>query len=793
MFSLIFTMINISVKKLLNFLFYVFYLIVQFFITIGELAQKILFFPYYVMHSVAQTMPSFIVNKPDDILIAQRKMTSLKFSTFTQLFAQFIRMLFFLLTLLSKLFYRIAKEVFSLFFQTVQKTVSIILWIVLLPYKLFLAFFSREFRFLILGFIICAVIFVVYQSYQFVISLPSPKKIGSVNYAQSTHLYDRNGKLLYEIYRDENRTPVKLKDLPAFVKQATVAIEDRDFFKHNGVSLTSGILRALKETILTRSLQGGSTITQQLVKSSLLTSERTVERKIKEILLALWTEKLFSKEEILEMYLNQVPYGGSSYGIEEASKTFFGKYAKDLSLEEAALLASLPMSPSFYSPYINPEYALNRRNEVLKKMNEQGYIDRTQREIAQNTTLQVQPLATSIHAPHFVFYVKSGLEERYGERIVEEGGLRVKTTLDLEIQEQTEQILKEELEKIKALNVTNGAVLITKPATGEIIAMVGSVDYFAEPSGAFNVTTALRQPGSSIKPLMYSLALEKDFTAASILDDSPVSFSVPGGQAYKPVNYDGRYHGRVPLRYALANSFNITAVKTLNAVGVDSFVNHAKKMGITSWNDSERFGLSLTLGGGEVHMTDMAVAYGVFANGGHKVDLTNVIQIQDTGDKLLYEMQPGKKKVLDEGVAYIMSDILSDNFARRWAFGSNSMLEIPGYKVAVKTGTTDQKKDNWTIGYTPEFLVVVWVGNNDNSPMDPQLASGVTGAAPIWNRVMTNVLVKRGNGDWMQKPVDILEKTCFFGKPEYFVKGTEQKASCSGTSMGVSPMPTTNQ
>ncbi|MFA5136315.1 MAG: PBP1A family penicillin-binding protein [Patescibacteria group bacterium] len=786
-------MINISVKKLSNFLFYVFYLIVQFFITVGEFAQKILLFPYYVIHSIAQTIPSFSVNKPEDILITQRKTTSLKFTTFTQLFAQFMRMLFFLLTLLSKLFYRIAKEVFSLFFQTVQKTVSIILWIVLLPYKLFMAFFSREFRFLILGFIICAVIFVVYQSYQFVISLPSPKKIGSVNYAQSTHLYDRNGKLLYEIYRDENRTPVKLKDLPAFVKQATVAIEDRDFFKHNGVSLTSGILRALKETILTRSLQGGSTITQQLVKSSLLTSERTIERKIKEILLALWTEKLFSKEEILEMYLNQVPYGGSSYGIEEASKTFFGKYAKDLSLEEAALLASLPMSPSFYSPYINPEYALNRRNEVLKKMNEQGYIDRTQREIAQNTTLQVQPLATSIHAPHFVFHVKSGLEERYGERIVEEGGLRVKTTLDLEIQEQTEQILKEELEKIKALNVTNGAVLITKPATGEIIAMVGSVDYFAEPSGAFNVTTALRQPGSSIKPLMYSLALEKDFTAASILDDSPVSFSVPGGQAYKPVNYDGRYHGRVPLRYALANSFNITAVKTLSAVGVDSFVNHAKKMGITSWNDSERFGLSLTLGGGEVHMTDMAVAYGVFANGGHKVDLTNVIRIQDTGDKLLYEMQPSKKKVLDEGVAYIMSDILSDNFARRWAFGSNSMLEIPGYKVAVKTGTTDQKKDNWTIGYTPEFLVAVWVGNNDNSPMDPQLASGVTGAAPIWNRVMTNVLIKRGNGDWMQKPVDVLEKTCFFGKPEYFIKGTEQKASCSGTSMGVSPMPTINQ
>jgi len=402
--------------------------------------------------------------------------------------------------------------------------------------------------------------------------------------------------------------------------------------------------------------------------------------------------------------------------------------------------------------------------------------------------LQIVPLTTNIKAPHFVFFTKSNLEEKYGERMVSEGGLNVITSLDLEIQEEAERILVEELEKIRNLNVTNGAILITKPSTGEILAMVGSADYFAAPSGAFNVTTAMRQPGSSIKPLMYSLALEKGFTAASILDDSPVSFSIPGSSAYQPVNYDGKFHGKVPLRYALANSFNITAVRALNAIGVDAFVTHAKKMGISTWNDSSRFGLSLTLGGGEVHMTDMATAFGVFANGGSRVDVSDVLRIQDTKERLLYELQPTKKKVISEGTAYIMSDILSDNFARRWAFGTNSALEIPGYKVAVKTGTTDEKKDNWTIGYTPEFLVVVWVGNNDNTPMNPYLTSGITGAAPIWNRVMKYMLTKYGSNTWFQKPEDITEKMCYFGKTEYFLKDTENKTSCRdslfGTAMG---------
>ncbi|OGK62238.1 hypothetical protein A2334_02585 [Candidatus Roizmanbacteria bacterium RIFOXYB2_FULL_38_10] len=774
-------------QRLLNFIFYITYLFVQFFISIGEICQKIILLPYHILltfnQAISFTKSPKVERKPtfeesvENPSNKRRKLRSI-LNVLRIGIIYIFRGLFF-----------IVKALLIFIYHTIQRIVSGIIWLVLLPYRIFIALFSVEFRFFILGFFICFIVVILFQAYYFIVALPSPKAIGTVNFAQSTHLYDRNGKPLYEIYRDQNRTPINLGELPEYVKQATIAIEDKDYFKHNGVSLSSGILRALRETVMTKSLQGGSTITQQLVKSALLTPERTIQRKIKEIILALWTEKLFTKEQILQMYLNQVPYGGSSYGIEEASRTYFGKGAQELTLDEAALLAGLPQSPSIYSPYVNPNLAIARRNEVLKKMKEQGYIDNETRKEAQNSQLQIVPLTTNIKAPHFVFFTKSNLEEKYGERMVSEGGLNVITSLDLEIQEEAERILVEELEKIRNLNVTNGAILITKPTTGEILAMVGSADYFAAPSGAFNVTTAMRQPGSSIKPLMYSLALEKGFTAASILDDSPVSFSIPGSSAYQPVNYDGKFHGKVPLRYALANSFNITAVRALNAIGVDAFVTHAKKMGISTWNDSSRFGLSLTLGGGEVHMTDMATAFGVFANGGSRVDVSDVLRIQDTKERLLYELQPTKKKVISEGTAYIMSDILSDNFARRWAFGTNSALEIPGYKVAVKTGTTDEKKDNWTIGYTPEFLVVVWVGNNDNTPMNPYLTSGITGAAPIWNRVMKYMLTKYGSNTWFQKPEDITEKMCYFGKTEYFLKDTENKTSCRDSLFGITPTP----
>jgi len=482
-----------------------------------------------------------------------------------------------------------------------------------------------------------------------------------------------------------------------------------------------------------------------------------------------------------------VPYGGAAYGIEEAAKTYFGKSAKDLRLEEAATLAGLPQAPSFYSPFSNPKAALIRRNTVLKLMLEEKMIDDETYRKAINIKLKVKKPSIFIKAPHFVFFVKSQLEDIYGIKQVEEGGLRVITTLDLNIQKEAEKILREELEKLKSLNVTNGAILVTKPKTGEILAMVGSVDYFVNTIGAFNVTTALRQPGSSIKPIMYSLALEKQFTAGTIIDDLPITFNLPGSESYRPVNYDGRFHGKIPLRYALANSYNVPAVKVLSQIGVAEFVNHGKKMGISTWNNPSRFGLSLTLGGGEVKMVDLAVAFGVLANSGKKVSLNSYLKIENTIGNVLKEIKVEEERVLDSAVAFIISDILSDNFARRWAFGSGSALEIPGYQVAVKTGTTDEKKDNWTIGYTPDFLVAVWVGNNDNSPMNPYLTSGITGAAPIWNRMMSYLLKNYGSNNWYQKPDNVVEKICYFGRKEYFISGTENKVNCQAL---ITPTPT---
>lgn len=629
-------------------------------------------------------------------------------------------------------------------------------------------------KYFILGILVSLIFVASIQAYSFVKSLPSPQSIGKVNFASSTHIYDRNGRLLYEIYRDQNRTPVKLKDLPPYVYQSSIAFEDKDFFNHNGVSLVGGVIRAAKETFLKKDLQGGSTITQQLVKNALLTPERTITRKIKEAILALWTERLYTKREILEMYLNQVPYGGSSYGIEEAAKTYFGKSAKELKLEEAALLATLPQAPSLYSPYIDPELTRVRRDDVIKRMKDQGYIKEHEMIAARATSMDFIPPKTTIQAPHFVFYIKSMLEKMYGIQEVEEGGLKVTTSLDLDIQEEAERILREELDRIKGLNVSNGGIVVTKPQSGEIIAMVGSVDYFSAPSGAFNVTTALRQPGSSQKPLMYSLALERNYTTVSPIDDTPITYRISESEAYSPINYDSRFHGRVTLRSALANSYNVPAVKTLNSLGVADYVYHANKLGITTWHDPNRYGLSLALGGGEVTMLDMSTAFGVFANQGFKVPVNGIEKVEDMRGKIIYQAPRRKTRVLSPGVAYIISDILADNDARRPAFGARSALEVPGYKVSVKTGTTNDKKDNWTVGYTSNFLATVWVGNNDNTPMNPHLTSGITGAAPIWNKVMDLVLKRIGNDGrkWIDKPDDIVEKSCG-AKVEYFLRGKE--------------------
>lgn len=625
--------------------------------------------------------------------------------------------------------------------------------------KTLLKFFATTFFLIfIIGFISLSVFlyFFIFKG------LPNPNELRNYKAVPiSSHIYDRKGRLLYEIFSDENRTPIDLKTVPKYVPRATIAIEDKDFYSHSGVSFVGGILRAARDTYLTNNLQGGSTLTQQLVKSALLSPERTIQRKVKEILLAVWTERIFTKEQILEMYLNQVPYGGSSYGVEEASKTFFGKKAKDLTIAEAALLAGLPQAPSLYSPYLNPDLAQKRRNEVLQKMFEQKYITLEERDKALKTPLQIKPPKVAIKAPHFVFYVKKELEEQYGKEQVEEGGLRVTTTLDLDIQQEAEKVVREQIEDLEQYNVSNGAVLVTRPPTGEILAMVGSVDYYATPSGAFNVTTGDRQPGSSIKPINYAIGIDRKIvTASSVFLDVQTCFEADGQpQKYCPKNYDGKFHGPVGLRQALANSYNIPAVKMMAYNGVETFVASQEAFMIHSLKDPSRYGLSLTLGGGEVKMTEMAQAFSSFANRGRPKKLQSILKIEDKSGKTLATFvdpnfvqdvnQPLRSpnflamrgpRAISDGTAFIISHILSDNAARVPSFGSNSKLVIPNKTVSVKTGTTDNLKDNWTIGYTPNFLVAVWVGNNDSTPMNPYLVSGITGAAPIWNGVMTKIL-----------------------------------------------------
>ena len=643
-------------------------------------------------------------------------------------------------------------------------------------------FLNVNVRYFISGFIFSLIIVLIYSGYIFISKLPSPKSIGVINFPLSTHIYDRNGKLLYEVYRDINRTPIHLDELPQSVVQATIAIEDKNFYNHRGISFFGGILRALKDTYKTNELQGGSTITQQLVKSALLTPERTLERKMKEIVLALWTEQLYSKNQILEMYLNQVPYGGSAYGIEEASKIYFGKSAKLLTLDESALLAGLPKAPSIYSPYVNPKLSIVRRNEVINQMLEQGHITLLEAKNALNKVTIVNPVRNNIRAPHFVFYTKSLVEKEFGSKQIEEGGFSITTTLDLNIQSEAEKILKEELEKLKYLNVSNGGLIILKPKTGEILAMVGSNDYFDEKYGAFNITTAKRQPGSTLKPMLYALALENNYTAATLIDDSPIVFNNPGSEPYRPINYDGKFHGRVTVRSALANSFNVPAIKVLNTLGVSNFINFAKTMGISSWSDSSRFGLSVALGGGEVSLIDLAQVYNVFASEGNRIEPNPIVSITDQGGKAIQGLVKAPYSVLDKRIAYIITDILSDNQARLQAFGPGSALEIPGYKVAVKTGTTNDKKDNLTVGYTPDYLVAVWVGNNDNTSMNQNLVSGITGAAPIFNRVMKYLLENNEQNLWYLKPENLVQKNCYAGgRFEYFLNQEQADNFCKSS------------
>jgi 1A family penicillin-binding protein len=630
----------------------------------------------------------------------------------------------------------------------------------------------------------------LFYGYLFITDLPDPNQLSIRKQALTTKIYDRNGELLYKIYRNQNRTLVKLEDIPLPLQEAIIAIEDAEFYSHHGLSL-KGISRAAAKIFQNGKLEGGSTITQQLVKNTLLTPERSLQRKIKEALLALMVEQHFTKSEILQMYLNEVGFGGSTYGVEEAAQVYFGKKVQDLNLAESALLAGLPASPTTYSPFgANPQLAKERQIMVLNRMVQESFITPDDAQKAQEENLNYATQIKEIKAPHFVMYVKEKLVQKYGENLVEEGGLEVITTLDITLQNKAEQIVNTELEKVKNLHIQNGAVLVTKPDTGEILVMVGSKNYFdLSNQGNYNVTTALRQPGSSIKPVNYAVALSMGFTPATMIPDTPITYQVPGQPPYSPANYDNKFRGNVSLRTALGSSLNVPAVKVLSAIGVSRMLDQGKKMGITSWDDYSRFGLSLTLGGGEVKMTDMAVVYGALANLGTKAELVSLLEVKDGKGKIYERFDPKKPKalVLDPNIAFLLNNILSDNEARTPIFGSRSLLVIPGKTVAAKTGTTNNLRDNWAIGYTPSFVVLSWVGNNDSSPMS-RVTSGVSGATPIWHQVMVELLKNQPNQSWTPTGEIIRIEICpttgtlpcngCNGKWEYFLKGTEPKNAC---------------
>src|SRR5260221_352620 len=645
--------------------------------------------------------------------------------------------------------------------------------------------------------------------------LPSPTKLASSSLPQSTRIYDRNDTLLYTIYTNRNQTFVSLPTIPKSLQEATIAIEDKDFYRHGAIDFR-GIFRALFVILTHKQIQGGSTLTQQLVKNTLLSPEQTVLRKAREIVLSFATELLYSKSQILEMYLNQIPYGGTAYGIEAASQTYFGKHAKDLNLSESSMLAGLPEEPSVFSPYgTHPELARERQRLVLNAMADQGYITHAMAHQAFQEALPFVKISNSIQAPHFVLYVKELLIQKYGQQLVEQGGLKVRTSLDMSLQNFAQDTVASEVAKVIPDHVTNGAAVITDPATGEILAMVGSRGYFDSAiDGNVNIALAHRQPGSSIKPVNYADGLIHGYTAATAFADQPICFPNPNQAPYCPQNYDGKFHGLQQMRFALGNSFNIPAVKMLKLNGVDSMLQLGTQMGITSFSnaDASRYGLSLTLGGKEVTMLDMATAYGVFANSGYRVTLHPILEVDDQKGRILEKYIPPPSpifatKVLPDGIAFIISDILADNGARLADFGAYSELYIPKQRVSVKTGTTNYFRDNCTIGYTPKYVVTVWVGNNDNTPMN-NVASGITGAAPIWNKLMTHLITIHPSagvprpGNVIQKPIcsttGLLPPAPGTPNPcpvrnEYFIVGTEPKQLDNYTTENMSVDKTTGQ
>ncbi len=580
----------------------------------------------------------------------------------------------------------------------------------------------------------------ILSSWVFLISLnlPDPTQIESFSPKESSKIFDRNGNLLYEIYGEEKRTIIPLDEIPKKAILATIAIEDRNFFSHPAFDIRS-ILRAIIYNALhLKFAQGASTITQQLARNAFLVPEKTLTRKIREIILAIKIEKRYSKEKILELYLNQIPYGNNCYGIEAASKNYFGKKAKDLTLAESALLAALPKAPSFYNPYgKNLNLLLERKNLVLKKMKEYGFISEEEFEKAIKEEIKFKPPKTKILAPHFVIYVKRYLEEKYGEKVLKTKGLKVITTLDLEVQKMAEEAIKWGVERNRKIsNAKNAAMVVENAKNGQILAMVGSYDYFdIKNQGNYNCALALRQPGSTFKPFAYLQSFLKGYNDKTIVFDLKTEFNTSKNKiySYQPKNFDKIFRGPVSLRNALAQSINVPSVKVLYLAGIKETIELAKKLGIKTLKDPNRYGLSLVLGGGEVRLIDMVQSYSIFAQEGICHPQSFILEIKDNQGKVLERWEDKPTLIIkNQEAVRLLNDILKDNKARAPLFGGeNNLVQINDHEIAAKTGTTQDTRDAWIIAYTPSYVVGVWVGNNDNSPM--LKGSSILLATPIWN------------------------------------------------------------
>ncbi|MBI2062238.1 MAG: penicillin-binding protein [Candidatus Yanofskybacteria bacterium] len=591
-------------------------------------------------------------------------------------------------------------------------------------------------------------------------TLPDPESIATRKVGESTKIYDRTGEvLLYDIHGEEKRTIISWEQIPDTIKKATLASEDSDFYNHKGLDL-KGIARAFFKDIINLGVsQGGSTITQQLVKKALLGDERTISRKIKEAVLAIEIERKFTKDQIFWMYLNQIPYGSNAYGIESATKEFFGKKASQLTIAEAATIASVTKAPSYYSPFGNHvAELLARKNSVLARMKTLGYISDIEYQNALAQKLEFKSSDENIQAPHFVIMVKEYLSAKYGEDAVENGGFRIITTLDPNLQSIAEETVSKytEINKEK-YKATNAALVAIDPKNGDLLALVGSKDYFnVADEGNFNVAIANRQPGSAFKPFAYAAALEKGYPDDTVVFDFKTEFNPNcesdssqekdryGLDCYHPQNYDGRYRGPVTFRQGLAQSLNVPSVKVLYLAGINNTMDLAEKMGITTLGDKSRFGLSLVLGGAEVKLVDLVSAYGIFANEGVRSPWSFIQKVESSNGQILEEKEDKPERVLEPQIARLINNMLSDNSARASVFGYSSSLYFPGRDIAAKTGTTQENRDAWVVGYSPTIAAGVWTGNNKNESMTKE-GAGISASGPMWHEFMAKALSTMSN------------------------------------------------